>query len=156
MSQQPVIVVPWDFSDFSAKALEFAVEKYPQAKFHVICVLEKPSPYASEMAWGAESEARAIQKSIETFNQFTKSPPGTHYRFITLFGEPASEIVRLTNELDAQCIIMSTHGRTGLKKWMLGSVAQRVTERAKCPVILLPPTWIESQSASVNSMAVAI
>ncbi|MCP4464795.1 MAG: universal stress protein, partial [Planctomycetaceae bacterium] len=81
---------------------------------------------------------------------------GTHYHFTTLFGEPASEIARLTNELDANYIIMSTHGRTGLKKWMLGSVAQRVTERAKCPVILLPSTWVESQSDSINSMAVAI
>lgn len=156
MSQQPVIVVPWDFSEFSAKALEFAVEKFPQANLHVICVLEKPNPYASDMAWGVEYEARAIQKSIETFNQSTNISLGTHYHFTTLFGEPASEIARLTNELDANYIIMSTHGRTELKKWMLGSVAQRVTERAKCPVILLPSTWIESQSDSINSMAVAI
>ncbi|MDG2014646.1 MAG: universal stress protein, partial [Pirellulaceae bacterium] len=79
-----------------------------------------------------------------------------HYHFTTLFGEPASEIVRFSNELEAKYIIMSTHGRTGLKKWMLGSVAQRVTERANCPVILLPAVWVEAQSASINSMEVAL
>ena len=152
MSHQPVIIVPWDFSDFSATALNFALERHPDADVHVVCVLEKPNPYASEWVWSEETEAEAIQKSVEAFKQSPQAPEGHSYRFTSLFGDPASEIVRLANDLQADSIIMSTHGRTGLKKWMLGSVAQRVTEQARCPVCLLPATWVEANSNDKPTM----
>lgn len=152
MIDQSIIIVPWDFSDFSAAALDFALERYPDADIHVVCVLEKPNPYASDLAWSEAAETEALQSCVEAFKQSPQAPEGRSYRFTSLFGDPASEIVRLASELQADAIIMSTHGRTGLKKWMLGSVAQRVTEQACCPVCLLPAQWIERTSTDNPTM----
>jgi nucleotide-binding universal stress UspA family protein len=50
-------------------------------------------------------------------------------------GRPADAIVRLARELDADLIVMATHGRTGLQHVVLGSVAERVVRLAPCPVL---------------------
>lgn len=151
MNSKPIVVVPWDFSDYSIAALNFAIEKFPDASFRVICVLEKPNPYAPEMSWGGDAEAQAIEKSTQAFQNSTRTPDTDHTNFTSLFGEPASEIVHFANELNADYIVMSTHGRTGLKKWMVGSVAQRVAERATCPILLLPRAWVETHVPSLMS-----
>jgi nucleotide-binding universal stress UspA family protein len=50
---------------------------------------------------------------------------------------PANEIIQAANELDADLIIISTHGRTGLKRFVFGSTAEYVVRRASCPVLTL-------------------
>jgi nucleotide-binding universal stress UspA family protein len=52
-------------------------------------------------------------------------------------GEPAAEILRLASELKANLIVMGTHGRTGLGRLLMGSVAEVVLRRAPCPVLTL-------------------
>jgi nucleotide-binding universal stress UspA family protein len=54
-------------------------------------------------------------------------------------GEPAEEILALADEIPADLIVMATHGRGGLDRVLLGSVAERVTRRSRSPVILLRP-----------------
>ena len=54
-----------------------------------------------------------------------------------LVGDPAKEIVELGNEIETALIVISSHGYTGLKKMLLGSVAQGVVRHAKCPVLVL-------------------
>jgi nucleotide-binding universal stress UspA family protein len=55
-------------------------------------------------------------------------------------GLPYLLIVRKAEEENADLIVMSTHGRTGLEQLMLGSVTAKVLARASCPVLVLPPT----------------
>jgi nucleotide-binding universal stress UspA family protein len=54
-------------------------------------------------------------------------------------GEPAEEILALADEIPADLLVMATHGRSGLDRVVLGSVAERVTRRSRIPVILLRP-----------------
>ena len=54
-----------------------------------------------------------------------------------LFGDPGSEIVRYAAEVDAGLIVISSHGHSGLKRFFLGSVAERVTRMASCPVLVV-------------------
>jgi nucleotide-binding universal stress UspA family protein len=49
-------------------------------------------------------------------------------------GHPAKEIVRTANENDCDLVVMGTHGRTGLRRLLTGSVAEEVLRRATCPV----------------------
>lgn len=56
----------------------------------------------------------------------------THYRV----GPPSSHIVRLAIDLDADCIVVGTHNRKGLRRLMLGSVSEDVVHIATCPVIV--------------------
>ena len=55
-------------------------------------------------------------------------------------GNAAPEIVAAAEELDASVIVMGTHGRTGLKRWLLGSVAEHVVRAARCPVMTVRET----------------
>lgn len=50
-------------------------------------------------------------------------------------GSPAAEIVGAATRLPADVIVISTHGRTGLKHVLLGSVAEHVVRHARCPVL---------------------
>lgn len=52
-------------------------------------------------------------------------------------GDPGVEIVKVATELKAGLIVMPSHGRTGLKHLLLGSVAERVVRTATCPVLVL-------------------
>jgi universal stress protein A len=53
-------------------------------------------------------------------------------------GSPVAEITRRGNAIDADLIVVGTHGRTGLAHAMLGSVAERVVRRASSPVLTVP------------------
>ena len=57
---------------------------------------------------------------------------------VALIGEPHAEILKRASESGATMIIMGTHGRTGLAHALLGSVAERVVQRALCPVLVVP------------------
>jgi nucleotide-binding universal stress UspA family protein len=63
--------------------------------------------------------------------------PGVDVEFRVDEGEPAAAIVRQARELSADLIVMGTHGRTGLGRVVLGSVAEAVLRRAPCPVLTL-------------------
>jgi universal stress protein A len=52
-------------------------------------------------------------------------------------GSPAREIVEIARNLPADLIVISTHGRTGLKHVFLGSVTEHVVQRAPCPVFVV-------------------
>ncbi len=55
-------------------------------------------------------------------------------------GHPAERIVALATAIDADLIVLGTHGRTGLKRIVLGSVAEEVVRRAPCTVVVLRPS----------------
>ena len=55
-------------------------------------------------------------------------------------GEPVDEIVDCAREVDADLIAMTTHGRSGLGRWLFGSVAEAVLRQAEIPVFLMRMT----------------
>lgn len=58
---------------------------------------------------------------------------------IVRIGDPAREILALADETTDPLIVMSTHGRRGLRRVLLGSVAFQVVRDATCPVVVVPP-----------------
>jgi hypothetical protein len=59
-------------------------------------------------------------------------------------GEPSKEILRVAAEVGCDLIVMGTHGRTGLERLVLGSVAERVLAKARCPVLTLKTPSVPS------------
>ena len=55
----------------------------------------------------------------------------------TIMGDPSNEIVRIAKDGGYDLIVMSTHGRTGLSRLLMGSVAERVIRHAPCPVFVI-------------------
>lgn len=56
---------------------------------------------------------------------------------VVRFGQPAEEILQYAEEVGADLIAMCTHGRSGLSRWVYGSVADKVLRGAECPVLLV-------------------
>jgi nucleotide-binding universal stress UspA family protein len=63
--------------------------------------------------------------------------PSVPYEHRLISGTPADAIVSLAKEVGAELIVMSSHGRTGLSRVVLGSVAEVVVRKAPCPVLIL-------------------
>jgi nucleotide-binding universal stress UspA family protein len=59
--------------------------------------------------------------------------------FAMLLGDPAEEIVRYAHEHEVDLIVMGTHGREGVMRMVIGSVAETVVRRAPCPVLTVHP-----------------
>ena len=53
-------------------------------------------------------------------------------------GDPATVIVETAQKLHVDAIVMSTHGRSGLSRWLFGSVTQKVLAASCCPVFVIP------------------
>ena len=69
-------------------------------------------------------------------------------------GEPAQEIAKVARAIAADMIVISTHGRSGISRWLFGSVTAKVLSGAPCPVLVVPnqPTQnrAEGVAAQVN------
>ena len=70
-------------------------------------------------------------------------------------GEAATEILRAAEEMNADVIFMGTHGRTGLARLVMGSVAEQVVRRAPCPVLTIKPPLPAAHVAAEATVAAA-
>ncbi|WP_438021834.1 universal stress protein [Sorangium sp. So ce233] len=87
-----------------------------------------------------DAAARLQELATSAVQEFAvPSRPAHVQRVIThlLTGDPAREIVWLAAHIDADLIVMGTHGRTGVQRLVLGSVAERVVRTAGCPVCVV-------------------
>ena len=146
MFAESIVVVPWDFSEHSKLALDFAVKHVSADRIRVICVLEMPNPYATGVLWGEDAEQKAREKCREQFLATVGDSSAKGLEFVPEFGDPATEIVRAAKEWDAGLIVISSHGRSGISRLMLGSTAQKVSKLSNCPVLLLPSAWHEIET----------
>src|SRR5688572_930416 len=131
------VLVPTDFSEESFKALRYgaALARKAGAAFHVVHVAEidfappgAALPGRNPLA-DKDEEARALRQQIQEV-----IGPGIAPTFHGRTGRAFDQIVRFARELEADVIVMSTHGRTGLKRLVLGSNAERVVQHSSCPV----------------------
>jgi nucleotide-binding universal stress UspA family protein len=137
MNERPVLLVPVDFSEISQKALDLAKELAAklQAEIVLIHVFETPIVLYPEIS-------PALIDSI-----YTESFPAAQRALAdlaarsgglrTMFREgiPGSEIVRAEEELSPKLIVIGTHGRRGIRRFVLGSVAEYVVRHATAPVV---------------------
>lgn len=136
------VLCPVDFSPHSESAVQFAVELAQKlgADVHLLHVYQLPVyalPDGAMMA-GPEFTTRVtteLQKALTSLAaKFQPTKLDTHL----VEGVPYREVVRMSDELDADLIVMGTHGRTGLRHLLLGSVAERVVRSSKVPVVTVP------------------
>jgi len=83
-------------------------------------------------------EKEVAEKLMDAFIE--KSLPGVGVRKkVVLSGQPVDEILKYSRENDINMIVLPTHTRKGPEAFFVGSVAERVTRKAKCPVLLVHP-----------------
>jgi nucleotide-binding universal stress UspA family protein len=141
MKAKKRILYPTDFSPAADAAFDHALEtaKRDDAKLILLHVVEPTSPFADEIAIalpgpGREAAEAAARKQFDGLLARAKAAdvPASD---LLRFGWPAEEIVEAAFRELADLIVMGTHGRQGLKRLVLGSVAQRVIATAPCPVL---------------------
>lgn len=132
------IIFPTDFSAASAAALPFAATLARQtgAVLQVVHVSEPPLAYvAGDHHFGVvepnEDEQRRMLLTVKPTDDEVRC------EHLLLRGEPAAAICDLAASTNADLIVMGTHGRSGLTRLLLGSVAESVVRHAKCPVLTM-------------------
>ena len=136
------ILVPIDFSDCAKKALRYAI---PLAKEHeaaITLLYVVPPDYAvgeyGGIAYAAlHDEARATGERDLAALAIDEVRGEVPAETVVRSGSPAFEIVETAKTLPADVIVISTHGRTGLKHVLLGSVTEHLVRRAPCPVLVV-------------------
>lgn len=130
------ILVPVDFSHCSKKALKYAIPFAEQfdAELTLLHLVQRYVESAEALVVPVES-AEDIQKDLETLRATIGDAVPS--RALVRMGDPAVGIIAVAKELKIDLIILSTHGRTGLERVLLGSTAEKVVRHAGCPVLIV-------------------
>lgn len=133
------ILVPTDFTAYSDHAIEYAVmvaRKF-EAKILLVHVIE-PLAYSvtdTVQVFDHYTALKTVAKPILENLQKRLLKKSLKVDIILLDGNPYLEIVKKSRQAAVDLIIMGTHGRTGIKHLLMGSVAERVVRLASCPVL---------------------
>jgi nucleotide-binding universal stress UspA family protein len=125
------ILYPTDFSSYSNQAYFHAVvlAENHEASLTVLFVhtpdSRAPGGQPSQQYWKEQLE------QIRPLNQ------AITVRHVFLEGDPAAEIVRYSRDAGMDLIVMGTHGRTGVERLLMGSVAEKVLRDAPCSVLVV-------------------
>jgi nucleotide-binding universal stress UspA family protein len=132
------ILFPTDFSTAGKPALELATSlaRDRGAKLIIAHVEELPVAYGGgELYYGIEEPNREqLQKML---TDVVPTDPSVEYEHRLVIGSPATAIVFLAEKENVEMIVMPTHGRTGFLRILMGSVAEEVVRKAKCPVLTI-------------------
>jgi universal stress protein A len=143
-----IIVVGLDFSEHGYEALRVAeslARPTPETELHLLHVVHPPVGVIGVLGSGVVPESVPQLMSVfdrakgelETFcNDLNGRLPG-RVRGHVRTGEAAHEICALARELTADLIVVGTHGRSGLGRVLLGSIATSVTKHAPCSVLMV-------------------
>jgi nucleotide-binding universal stress UspA family protein len=148
------IVVPVDLSQHSLNALDQALLMADSAsQIHIVQVLYDTAATATEIPLSPfEMEAQLSETKKILIERFK----GEKYRGLSVhvsYGDPGTEIAKHAEDIKADLIVISSHGRRGWKRILIGSVAERVVRLAHCPVFVLKSCQRDAQSAGTASGA---
>lgn len=146
------VLVPLDGSQLAESALEYAVSLVePNGKLTLLTVVDTPAiswygyyytPYVTEELTELQKTTQNIIAQGKRYLEETADRLlQQHQLFIGLEahnGDPATVIGEIAEALKVDAIVMSTHGRSGINRWIFGSVTQRVLSISKCPVLVIP------------------
>lgn len=137
------VVMATDFSECSEQALSYAVgiaARYGAQLWLFHCV--DPTPYNVVTPDAVQPACEAAWRDVERLESDLQSKGLTRNVKVKLLveaGDVAEILPRMVSDLDLGLIVVGTHGRTGWKKLVLGSVAEVVVDQASCPVLTVGP-----------------
>lgn len=150
------ILFPADFSESSKQALDLAKAVAVDCGARIIAlhvgspplmvtdgVMAAPAPVSDEY------DRQGLEAQLQDFVR-PAGPVTLEHRVV--FGSPAEQILAHAEACHADLIVMGTHGRSGLGRLLMGSVAEHVLRKASCPVLLVKagPARVSGQAASAS------
>ena len=130
------ILYPTDFSSYSNQAYfhAIALAEAHRASLTILFVYN-PDSAAAPGPRGNEAVDRRYWR--EQLEQIRPTDPSIAVRHVFVEGDPSTEIVRYCRDANMDLVVMGTHGRTGLERLLLGSVAEKVLRDAPCSVLVV-------------------
>ena len=148
MSNFERILVPTDMSDFAELALRYALFFNEKLGSHITLMHAESMPLYPDQPFGyyLENAADARRDAAERLRDYAreKVPASVHVETTVIDDIPARAISDLADSLDADLIIMGTHGRHGLTRALLGSVTERLLRMTSRPVLSVTPRLFET------------
>jgi nucleotide-binding universal stress UspA family protein len=140
--QHMTILLAIDGSKFSEAAIQAVAAQAPRdTKVWVLHVLEPPSMLLGREMGGQEPEFEAVWKArrqqaeaLATKASETLCKSGLNATPIVKEGDPKSRIIDLATEWHADLIVLGSHGRRGVNRFLMGSVSEGVVRHASCSV----------------------
>jgi nucleotide-binding universal stress UspA family protein len=164
-----VVVVGTDYSKASDLAVQQAFElaaARPRAEVHVVNVVRlygvqalvdgpgEPSGFSTLSM--ADAKAQVERYTGQQWGKFVAQRGGAtehglgraiaHLRLEA----PAEEIAQIAADLEADLVVVGTHGRSGIARWLLGSVAEAVVRMAPCPVFVVRPKALQEEGPRIE------
>lgn len=137
------LLVPIDFSTSAEDALRYAAELAAQSGGSLIILHVVPVDYgwlgigreqSQNLDQTLQRQAADRLRALADVHVLKDLPVDIEIRV----GQPAEQIIAAANESKCDAIVLSTHGLTGLDRYLIGSVADRVARLASCPIFLIP------------------
>ncbi len=155
------VVVPMDFSESASFALDAVVRVFaiPSGDTLNITLLHAWQPL---VAYGVSPQRNSYVGTEEQVTEMLERlaaevrTQSINVSSVVRQGSPAKVIEEETEAIDAEFIAMGTRGHSGLARFMLGSVAERVVHRVRCPVLSINQATMEAaERARAEQSAVA-
>ncbi len=146
-----------DFSPTARAAWPWVVSiaSAADAEIDLVHVTFSPVPdrHLSAEALGRMAQTLDEQGRLEVQRFLERSPfPGDRINVRLSHGDPGEQIVHQAQARSADLIVMGTHGRSGVVRWMLGSVAHHVIQAAACPVLTVAPPSVSGHDAESHGV----
>lgn len=145
-NERTSIVIGFDFSDTTHLALNHAIDlgvQHPPADLHIVHAVDE-----------ARADARAVEQRQRELSGLVRKvvdalmPGNLRLYCHARIGSPAEVILDLARESVADLVVVGTRGLSGVKRLLLGSVAERVMRDAKCPVMVVRPQMYDPKDAA--------
>jgi len=141
------ILVPTDLSEFSQHAIRYGCElaRRFDADLHLLTVVQDVVALIPEPGMAFPAPGEYMQElrdaSSDALSRVPEAEMGAGLEITreVRVGTPFLEIVRHAKEMNADLVVIGTHGRTGLAHVLLGSTAEKVVRKAHCPVLTVRP-----------------
>jgi nucleotide-binding universal stress UspA family protein/CBS domain-containing protein len=144
------VLCPVDLSKKTNAAIDLATKIAKSSGGRIVFVYVAPQWVTDKSIVETDYVQGAIESDRQALHEILPTDPTVPCEHLFVFGNPGPEIVRVSPEVDV--IVMNTHGYTGLKRFLMGSVAEYVTRYAECPIITMKwPTGREASESTADT-----
>lgn len=136
------VLVPMDGSEMSERALEYALEAYPDADITVLRVVGEPSPMwgeATGLSLADDLDEMAAEHAQPTFDRASeiaeRAGDDAELETDVQLGTPVRAIINCADDYDT--VVIGTHGGSVAERLFVGNVAEKVVRRSPVPVVIV-------------------